>query len=113
MVFEREPWWAPELRRRFQGDDIRVRHCIDLSSVTTAAACARDCLVVVGLRGLERECTELLRHHSRLRTLVVAGPDHDDLELPFREAGVLSFTAEPLSGEDLAARIRRIRAAAV
>lgn len=107
IVFEREPYWAPELRRQFEGTDVTVRQCIDLSSLAEVAPDASD-VIVASLEGNERDCAELLRQVTVAFKIIISPSAASDLEAPFREAGASSFVVEHLSGEELARRIRLV-----
>lgn len=107
MVFEQEPYWAPELRRQFEGEGVSVKHCTDLGSVGGREAGDADVLVA-SLEGNERECVELLRQVPQYFKIFISSLETAQLERPLREAGVSSFVVEHLSGQQLARRIRRI-----
>jgi hypothetical protein len=104
IVFENQPYWAPELRRQFFNDaSVKVRHCQAVGSVPNARP---GDILVAALDDRERECTELLRQVSGYFGIFVGSELSADLERPFREAGAASFITQTLSGEELARRIR-------
>ena len=107
IVFEREPWWAPELRRQFFGEAIPVRHCVDVAGVAEAVCRNHEAVIIASLPGREPECADLLREFSQAGTIVVADAQTAELEVPLREAGADSFVLAPLSGEELCRWIRR------
>jgi len=107
IVFEREPWWAPELRRQFFGEAIPVRHCVEVPGVAEAVGRNREAVIVASLPGREPECADLIRELPHAGTIVVADARTAELEVPLREAGADSFVLAPLSGEELCRRIRR------
>ncbi|MFK7819429.1 MAG: hypothetical protein AB8G99_11975 [Planctomycetaceae bacterium] len=111
VIFEDEPYWAPELRRQFlENDSVRVRHCQVVGSVPVASA---SDVLLVSLDRRERECLELLRQVSGYFVIFIGSESTADLERPFREAGVHSFLTQTLSGEELARRIQLVWAAPV
>ena len=107
VVFEREPWWAPELRRQFANEEIPVRHCVDVASVGDVLARNGEAVVVAHLPSRERDCADLLRELPAAMVMVVADAETVELEAPLREAGANSFALAPMSGEELCMRIRR------
>ncbi len=107
FVLEREPYWAPELRRQFHDDtSVSVRHLQTAADVHAAAGSSGG--VLIGdVSALTRECVEVFRQPMNLFTILLGGPEEMDLENPLREAGADSFFTESVSGEEIGRRIRK------
>lgn len=102
-MLEREPYWAPELRRQFIAEEVSVRHCTSATGVQ-----ARCDLLVADVSGLPSDCIAIFRHPRTFFSILIGSEGDRELESPLREAGASSFISEPLSGEELARRIRKV-----
>lgn len=105
-VLEREPYWAPELRRQFADEPITVRHLTTASDLDRAGT-ARERIIVLHPGDDSRLLAECLRHLPGSVSVFVGIDKHRELECPLREGGATSFVSGQLSGEELARRIRK------
>jgi hypothetical protein len=108
-VFEREPYWAPELSRQFADGSVLVRTCTRLDDV--------DAMLVEWPRSLcviefEAAPTAILNWFAARAdskpALVFAVRSAAPLEWILREAGATSFRSELVSGRALAMQCRRL-----
>ncbi len=103
LVFEREPFLAPELQRRFRGADIPVRSCRLASEVSEAKG------VRVAVLDMDAAPEEVLRELARLSTrddapaaIVIASASLQEMEWALRELGAAACLDESAGGERLA-----------
>jgi len=111
LVFETRPRWAPELKRQFVSDSVRVRACGSWKDVRDHLAKTDDVLLIVDLAVGAAETLRFLGrevgNRSARSVVVIAEKRSADLEWSLREAGVLQFFTDELSGEELADFCRR------
>jgi DNA-binding NtrC family response regulator len=111
VVFERQPFWEPELRRQFQDEEVPVRACRTLSDLEQTVGDGSGCVVVADLT--ERPA-DLLRWLSRrlmggrsLPVIVVANRATETLRWHASEAGAVAVVSEDCGGRHLARLCRR------
>ncbi len=104
-VFERRPWWTPELQRQFCDVPVAIRGC------RSAADALRADVAVLQLGAAPADVLHCL---ARRRTagcdrgvIVVAESELSDLEWGVRELGADAFVGGQIAGEDLARLCRR------
>jgi hypothetical protein len=105
-VFERRPWWTPELQRQFRDEPVAVRGC------RSAADALRADVAVLQLGAAP---ADVLHSIARRMTagcvqgvVVVTKSELSDLEWGVRELGADAFVGEQVAGEDLARLCRRL-----
>jgi DNA-binding NtrC family response regulator len=110
-VFEREPFLAPELQRRFRNADVAVRSCRLASEVNAAKG------VRVVVLDMEAAPEEVLRELARLSTrddapaaIVIASAALQEAEWAVRELGAAGFLDGFVGGERLARQCGRLLA---
>lgn len=105
VVLEKQRRWTPELQRRFDGADCRVRGCVAATDVLQSVRDGANIVVLV-LPEAEAICLELLGRFldgtPRPNVVVVGAAGSDGLEWPVRELGAAAFLPETVSGGDLA-----------
>jgi len=110
-VFEREPYWAPELQRQL-GDRVYVRPCTQLADVDAVERDWPRCLAVIDLQAAPTAvltwCAQRLHRHRSTPVLLFGSPSTADLEWTVRELGATSFRRDLISGRGLAAHCRRL-----
>jgi DNA-binding NtrC family response regulator len=111
IVFERQPYWEPELRRQLHDHEASIRACRTLSDLEQMAGDGADCVVVADLA--ERPA-ELLRWLSRrlmygrtLPVIFVTNMSTAAVRWYASEAGALAIVSEDCGGHHLARLCRR------
>jgi len=111
-VFEREPYWAPELTRQFADGRILVRSCTRLSDVDRVLAEWPRSLCVMEFETAPAAILGWLATRANGATarpvLIFAEQGAARLEWTLREAGATSFRSELISSRELAAHCRRL-----
>ena len=111
LVCEREPYWAPELQRRFQQSGVTVRGCRKWSEFEELSRPYAEVVQIVDLEETAADCLaglgRRLRDPRSRPLIVLASPRFAEWEWILREAGVQAFFSEHLSGEELARCCRR------
>lgn len=107
VVFERQPFFAPELQRQFLGEDVAVRACRMAPDVDAGEA---D-VAVVHLDAAPRDVLQWLARRRVIGrdvpTIVVASEAMAEMEWPVRELGATSFVDEFVGGAHLARLCRK------
>ena len=118
FVFERSPYWTPELQRQFDPAEIAVRRCRSVADIRRLAfpppgADGGDPRVILlDLESGPADCLQFLasglaRVH-RVPVIVYASRHAADLEWPLREAGAVDVIVEHISGRSMARLCRRL-----
>ncbi len=105
-VFEKRPYWGPELQRQFVARNILVRECRTLRDLIPATHEFAAALVVLDLDSAPVDCLAWLnlqfREPLRRPVIACASTDLADLEWTVREAGAIGFVGADISGGELA-----------
>ncbi|NOX55099.1 MAG: hypothetical protein GXP27_11820 [Planctomycetes bacterium] len=118
FIFERSPYWTPELQRQFDPAEVTVRRCRSVADVrrlafpTPGAASADPRVVLLDLESGPADCLQLLgsglpRVH-RVPVVVYAPGRAVELEWPLREAGAVDVIVEHIPGRAMARLCRRL-----
>ena len=111
VVFEKEPRWAPELKRQFLGDDVTVRACRSVSDIESKWESAEETVIVLDLEAEPANCLQFLGQSmgdSAHPPVIVIGSSRVlELEWSVRELGAVEFLPDSVLGEDLATLCRR------
>ncbi|WP_166825519.1 response regulator [Thalassoroseus pseudoceratinae] len=117
IVFEKKPWWLPELQRQFLVEDVRIRSCSrlqDLPQLTkpNSSMPVSPPVVILNLDDQPANCLQFLGQYASRPTwdcpvLVIASTAFRELELPIRELGATEFLLKPLAGDRLGQWCRR------
>jgi hypothetical protein len=111
VVFERQPFWEPELRRQFADGGATVRGCRTVADLDHLTSGNPRLIAVVNL---EDAAADLLRWLSRglttgrqVPTIAVAGPKSMPFQWHAREAGVVAVLSREIGGHQLARLCRK------
>lgn len=111
-VFERQPYWAPELQRQFAGEPVGVRPCRTMADLQAVLAAADVPVVLLDFEAAPEDCLTWLKRHGlepHAPAIFVAGAGRSgDLEPLLRELGCIDYLPDPTPGVDLARRVRRV-----
>lgn len=90
-IFERQPYWGPELKRQFADHPILVRECRVLRDLMPAVHDFSKSVFLIVMDDAPAEClawlTEQCISDNPIPRIVVASPEFHPLEWPVREAG--------------------------
>ena len=110
-VYERQPFWEPELRRQFAEGDVAVRGCRTVSDLAHLTSGNPHLVAVVNL---EDGTADLLRWLSQgltrgrlVPTIAVAGPKAMTFQWHAREAGAVAVIESDMGGRQLARLCRQ------
>jgi hypothetical protein len=111
-VFERQPYWGPELQRQFVNAPIQVRECRKINDLSPPDEEQVPSLFVIDLTDDLNGCIEWLgtleRDVTGRRSIIVcARPHHRELEWILRDAGVTVFLSDVIPGDDFARLCRK------
>lgn len=111
LVYEKRPYWGPELKRQFLGDEIRVRAIRSLDVVESLLSTAPGSILVMDLRTGASECLQFVVRVAEtafpVQTVLIGFPGTENLEWVVRELGSDHFELESIRGEELARLCRR------
>ena len=111
VVFEKEPCWAPELKRQFLGDDVVVRGCRSVSDIASKSESGEETVIVLDLQAGPANCLQFLGQSmsdpAQPPVIVIGSSRVLELEWPVRELGAMEFVPDSVLGEDLAKLCRR------
>ncbi len=112
VVFERQPFWGPELKRQVADHDILVREC---RSIHDMAPLVSEFPVAVTVVVLDAAPADFLSWLTRQvvstwpsEIVVIASESLSELEWPIREAGVTEFVDDESPGVSVARICLRI-----
>ena len=112
VVFEKLPFWGPELKRQLTDQRVLVRECRSVQDLVPAAVGLTKSVAVICLDAGPADCLAWLGRQfpggSRCRIVAIASSQLADLEWPVREAGVVGFVHDEISGDRLARLCRRL-----
>lgn len=108
-VLESDSHLAPELRRRFAGEEIVVQSCRVVRDLAVKSG-PRVCILSVDRDlGSVAEFVQRVRDDRTTACAVVITADRGaELEWPLREMGVVSVVAPSIRGDELAALCRSL-----
>ncbi len=106
LVFERAPYWGPELKRQFSDQSLFVRECRTVGDLNPSIADFSECLVVISLDSAPADCLTWIGKQSQALAgppiIVIASPEYAELEWAVREAGAAAYVNDEICGRDLA-----------
>lgn len=106
VVFERVPYWGPELKRQFSNQSVSIRECRSVGDLTAAIPLFHKGVAVVILDAAPAECLRWIGqqaervNHSPI--IVVASSEYAELEWTIREAGADAFLHDETCGHEVA-----------
>ena len=110
-VFERQPFWGPELQRQFEHGAVDVRECRAVGDLLPGVDSYPSALLVIDFDSGPAACLnwlkDELRVHPKAWPVIACGIATRELEWVLREAGVTALLPEFVSGEKLARLCRR------
>lgn len=111
-IFEKQPYWGPELQRQFQSSRITLRECRSIRDLFPSIKNFENALLVVDLDAGLVDClnwlgTEVARYSTPVPIVALGSPATAELEWVFREAGVTAFLPDAIAGDDMARLCRR------
>ncbi len=105
-VFEKRPFWGPELQRQLVSRQVLVQECRSVQDLAAATNDFTQALIVLDLDSAPADClswlSRRLRIHPARPVIVCASADFADLEWTVREAGTIGFVSDEVTGADLA-----------
>lgn len=108
LIYERSPYWGPELKRQFSEDSVYVHECRTVQDLLPAASTYGHALVLLVLDDDPGDCLAWImgrfQSASHLPVVVIASQATADVEWILREAGVAGFIHDEISGD----RLRRL-----
>ena len=112
VVFEKAPFWGPELQRQFQQTGVTVRECRSVKDLIPSVMDTEQPLLVIDLTAGLEECLQWLaedftRYPKSIPMIAVGSAESRELEWLLREAGVTVYLPELIGGEALARICRR------
>ena len=112
IIFEAEPYWQPELQRRFLPESVEVGACRTVGDLEARVNVAPFDGVVLDLAadvgGSLRWLSRLGERGDPLPTVVVAAAEHAAWEWHIRELGATAFVDEFIGGHRMAAVCRKM-----
>lgn len=105
-VFERRPFWGPELQRQLAEQQVEVRECRSVQDLDTATKDVASAVVLLDLESAPAECLgwlgrQIREPHAR-SVIACVSADLADLEWTVREAGAVAFVSDEVTGAELA-----------
>lgn len=105
-VFEKRPYWGPELQRQFVASNVLVRECRSLNDLIPATNDFASAVILLDMDSASVDCLAWLglqfREPLRRPVIACASADLADLEWTVREAGTIAFVGDEASGGELA-----------
>lgn len=111
VVFEKQPFWGPELKRQFSKQQFLVRECRSVSDLQPNADTISRSVLLLSLDAAPTDCLTWIGRqflNSSSPFIVVASPELMALEWPIREAGAAAFVHDEIAGDRLARLCRRL-----
>ncbi len=111
-IYERTPYWGPELQRQFRHENVSIRECRNVSDLLPSIAGYRSALVVIDLGSDLVECLgwlSLVASNNLDRPAIIACGTSGTAELEWllRESGVSAFLPDLTPGDEFARLCRR------
>lgn len=112
LVFERRPFFGPELQRQFLHTAVSVRECRSFADVTDEADRFDGVVFVIDFDAALADCINWLETRCRKMVprwpiIVCASSRSAGLEWIVREAGATEFRTNHIPGDELAHLCRR------
>jgi hypothetical protein len=112
VVFEKRPYYGPELQRQFLGSAVVVKECRSVTDLLPSSSGATSSLIVLDLESatgdyLQWFRSDVPRHPMRVPIIAIASQELAEIEWILRDAGVTAFVPDLISGNDLARLCRR------
>lgn len=111
-IFERLPYWGPELQRQFLDRPVEIRECRSVSDLRHVTNGYSRVLLVIDFAAAPSDCLTWLgtyQQESQPWPLIVCGsPESAELEWRLRDAGVTAFLPDMISGDQFARLCRRL-----
>ena len=105
-VFERRPFWGPELQRQLADRQVEVRECRSVHDLDSATDDVATAVVLLDLGSAPAECLVWLgrqiRESDARPVIACSTTDLADLEWTVREAGAIAFVNDEITGAELA-----------
>lgn len=105
-VYERSPRLGPELQRQLSPSRVLVLESRSLENLVTLTEKFSESVIVLDLDSAPEECLAWLENQFKRpnKPAVIACASHDlfQLEWTVREAGVIAYVNDEISGRDLA-----------
>ncbi|MEK6259363.1 MAG: hypothetical protein AABP62_12170 [Planctomycetota bacterium] len=105
-VFEKRPFWGPELQRQLVARNVLIRECRALGDLIPATNDFAAALILLDIDSAPVDCLAWLslqfREPLRRPVIACASTDLADLEWTVREAGAIGFVGDDASGRELA-----------
>jgi hypothetical protein len=105
-VFEKRPFWGPELQRQLVAQNVLVRECRALGDLIPATNDFASALILLDMDSAPVNCLAWLslqfRETLRRPVIACASTDLADLEWTVREAGVIGYVGDDVLGSELA-----------
>ena len=105
-VFEKRPYWGPELRRQLVSRQVVVPECRSLQDLAPATNDFTQALVLLDLDSAPAECLSWLSRQlgalPARPVIACASVSLADLEWTVREAGAIGFISDEITGAELA-----------
>lgn len=111
VVFEKQPFWGPELKRQFSKQQFLVRECRSLSDLQSNADTMSRSVLLLSLDAAATDCLTWIGRQLQNNVppfVVIASPELMALEWPIREAGAAAFVHDEIAGDRLARLCRRL-----
>ena len=111
-VFEKRPYWGPELQRQFHETGVVVRECRSVRDLFPSIESIPSAMIVLDLEAGLDDCldwlgNEVLHSPRSIPIIALGSATTVDLEWPLREAGVTAFISDIIQGNQLARLCRR------
>ena len=111
-VFEKRPYWGPELQRQFAQASIVIRECRTVGDLLPAIAGFETALMVMDLDSGLGDCldwlgTNTVKDGIHCPIIACGSAATANLEWRLREIGVTAFLPDVISGNDFARLCRR------
>ena len=112
LVFEKQPWWTPELQRQFNETGLPIRMATSRTRLLEMLAAAESPLIVMVFDDAPADCLQTLSvlkaKAQTVPIVVLASIESAELECPVRELGADGFVARHVTGDELASICRRM-----
>ncbi|MEI8378654.1 MAG: hypothetical protein WCJ09_00905 [Planctomycetota bacterium] len=112
VVFERHPFWGPELKRQVSDQNILVRECRSVHDLTSLVSEFSEVVTVIVLDAAPTEFLSWLTRQVATtwpsEIVVIASKSLSEVEWPIREAGATEFVDDEIPGVSVARICLRI-----